>query len=146
VLLTGDEPYTYGKQRLTKLLTDDLAWAKDSIDLWFWGNTHYCAFFGSGGDLPFLGSCIGHGGFPYKREAAGRESAAPVLWLETEARFPAWTGVRQDRGNNGYCTLDWDAGAVRIEYRDWMARERCPVTLARSGDGRLAVQRVLPAV
>lgn len=137
VLFSPNEPYTYGSTSLTKLLTEDVSGiVRDErlVDLWFWGNTHYCALFDQAPGLPFIGSCVGHGGYPYDRMHAGKPSAAPVRFLETGARFPAWTGVRQDRGNNGYCELSVTHDAtVTLSYIDWMRRTRATAKLTRTG-------------
>ncbi|APR79112.1 Hypothetical protein A7982_04459 [Minicystis rosea] len=145
VLLSGDEPYEYGSTGQTDLLDDlrRLLVDRALVDLWLWGNTHYCALFDQAPGLPFVGSCIGHGGFPYGRQKPNRASPAPVRFLETKARFPEWTGLRQDRGNNGYCTLDIRAdGNLRLTYVDWMAHERAIADLSREADGRLSLANV----
>jgi hypothetical protein len=129
ILFSPNEPYSYGSTSLTSLLTEDLqdvAVNDKLVDLWFWGNTHYCALFDKTPGLPFYGSCIGHGGYPYSREKQGKPSAAPVKFLEVGARFPSWTGVRQDRGNNGYCELTIHPNhSIDLQYIDWMTRKRC---------------------
>jgi hypothetical protein len=133
VLFSPNEPYSYGSKDLTDLLTKDLdevVLDQKLVDLWFWGNTHYCALFDRTAGLPFVGSCIGHGGYPYGRMKAGSSSAAPVRFLETGARFPAWTEVRQDRGNNGFCELVVHHDkTVQLNYFDWMMRSRCSARL-----------------
>jgi hypothetical protein len=66
-----------------------------------------------------------------------------VKFLETKARFPEWTGIRQDRGNNGYCVLKLQAdGNIGLQYIDWMAHDRCLVTIQRHDDGRLTLAKV----
>ena len=63
ILLSANHPYEYGKVEFSKLFRDDLGdLIGDRVDLWFWGNTHYCALFDRGPRIPFHGSCIGHGG------------------------------------------------------------------------------------
>jgi hypothetical protein len=145
ILLSGGEPYEYGSSGLTGLLDDLRALVVDRelVDLWFWGNTHYCALFDRAPGLPFFGSCIGHAGFPYPRQEPNLTSPAPVRFLETAARFPAWTGLRQDRGNNGYCILELlKGGHLRLQYIDWMAHDRAIVELRRAADGRLTIDKV----
>lgn len=143
ILLSPDQAYEYGKVGPTPILTEDLhrlVLEKELVDLWFWGNTHYCALFDRSPDFPFLASCIGHGGYPYSRIRPNRPSPAPLIFLETSPRFPEWTGVRQDRGNNGYCILSLKAdGGLALTYIDWMGNRRFRAELARDGDGRLEV-------
>jgi hypothetical protein len=146
ILLSSNEPYEYGHLELKPLLTEDLAGfvQEQLIDLWFWGNTHYCAFFDAGLQSPFIGSCIGHGGYPYSKQSSGKRCPAPVRFVETLARFPAWTELRQDRGNNGYCVLRLKAdGAVELNYIDWMGALRCEATLSKANrQDRLTISGV----
>jgi hypothetical protein len=138
VLLTANPPYTYGSARLARLYTQSfqpLA-AGGLIDLWFWGDTHYCALFDRSAATPFVGSCIGHAGHPFPKQVKGRPSPASVRFLETAARFPRATGLRQDVGDPGFCmmTLRHD-GSVGLRYVDWMDNVRCVTELARPAAG-----------
>jgi hypothetical protein len=146
ILLSADHPYLYGDNDLTRLLRKDLksvALEEGLVDLWFWGNTHYCALFdhklAPSGDipaLPFVGSCIGHGGYPYDKQRRGKFEPAPMLFLEDQARFPKETNLRQDRGNNGYCVLQLNAdGSIGLQYVDWMSNLRFAAALARGQAG-----------
>ncbi|WP_437931244.1 metallophosphoesterase [Sorangium sp. So ce291] len=139
ILLSSDHPYDYGSLHLTALLDQDLrrvSISEQLVDLWFWGNVHYCALFDQSGSLPFIGSCIGHGGYPYTRMRHGAKSVAEVRFLETAGRFPEWTKLRPDRGNNGYCALSLHAsGSIELRYIDWMSRDRCIVKLSSEGAG-----------
>jgi len=146
ILLSQNEPYDLGGSELTALYRRDLMDLAQAnlIDIWFWGNTHYGAFYDrSEPVLPFLGSCVGHGGFPYEviRDAPEkmRRSAAPVLFLEDESRFSG-SDVRPDRGNNGFAllTLHHATGRMSLQYIDWRKRLRKPFTLAKLG-GKLQV-------
>mgnify|MGYP000470498492 CR=1 FL=1 len=142
ILLSADHPYEYGNKKPTKLLSKDLkSFALDErlVDLWFWGNTHYGALFdhrpAAANDmpaLPFIGSCIGHGGYPYDTYSRGKFEPAPMIFLEDQARFPASTGIRQDKGNNGYCAMSLNAdGSLRLQYIDWMSNVRFTADLSR---------------
>jgi hypothetical protein len=148
ILLSADQPYGYGSSDQAKLLSQDLAHlVKDEqlIDLWFWGNTHYCALFDKAPTSPFVGSCIGHAGYPYDRQSVGKSTPAPLLFLETSSRFPKWTKLRQDRGNNGYCIMSLKSdGSVGLQYEDWMAQRRCEASLTRTATGKLQVSSVVP--
>ena len=145
ILLSANQPYEYNKRGLTDLLKRDLRDLADRhlIDLWFWGNTHYCALFNYGKRSQFIGSCVGHGGFPYKRIKCGGHSPAPVEFVETAPRFPVATGLRQGRGNNGYCVMALKAeGDILLRYVDWMGYERGTASLTRNADGRLTIGAV----
>jgi hypothetical protein len=148
VLLTANEPFKYGKHATTKLF-DDLKPFLPGIDLWFWGNTHYCGFFDATPELP-LTSCIGHGGYPYllseydlDENSYGAPCPARPLFLETQPRYRG-TNLRPDVGNNGFVVMHLDPGRgqagrrIRLEYIDWMKRLRYDAELGHR-DGRLAV-------
>ena len=145
ILLSSNHPYKYGEVALTPLLDSDLRdlVKRKLVDLWFWGNTHYCALFNRSASTPFIGSCIGHGGFPYDGKCYGEPTPAPLEFLETTRRFPATTGLRQGRGNNGYCvmTLRADSNIV-LRYLDWMSRLRAEANLSRDPAGRLQIDAV----
>ncbi|WP_437759622.1 metallophosphoesterase family protein [Sorangium sp. So ce1389] len=147
ILLSSDHPYNYGSLDLTALLDQDLrqiVLSEKLVDLWFWGNEHFCALFDRTDALPFIGSCIGHGGYPYTRKKYGAPSPAEVRFLETAGRFPEWTKLRPDRGNNGYCALSLRADrTIELRYIDWMSHERCIAVLAPGGGGeRLKIASV----
>ena len=144
ILMSSNELHTIGKPRVTNLF-HDLQPFLPSIDLVFWGNDHYCAFFDRTDQLP-LASCIGHGGYPYHLKeygldeaSAGQGSVAPVLYAETGGRYPKHTAMRQELGNNGFVEMTLDVGQrITLMYRDWMGRDRSRIKLAKS-NGALVV-------
>lgn len=140
VLLTGHQPYSYKKTTLEPLNGDVLSLAQGALDLWFWGNTHYCALFDRSSATPYYGSCVGHAGYPYERQPRKEDappSAAPVLFVEAGSRYEG-SDVRPDRGMNGFCSFEIDTtGAVDLHYRDWRGHERCVAQFARQPDGTL---------
>ncbi len=147
VLLSGNEAFTYGKKSTTKLFAD-LEPFLPMVDLWFWGNDHYCALFDRTSDMPISG-CIGHGGYPYhlseygldEAMSLGPKSYAPPVWVEAEPRYPRYTGMRQELGNNGYLELSMYLDRrIELVFKDWMARERRRVVLGQDADGRLSIQ------
>lgn len=127
ILLTGSAPYVYGSSSPQALL-EDMQPYLDRVHFWFWGDNHYCALFDKQPQkAPFYGSCIGHGGYPFKKYEDAKDTfEVEKLWVETAARFPDWTGLRQDMGNNGWCemTLQPDGG-VELLYIDWLGARRC---------------------
>jgi predicted phosphodiesterase len=139
ILLSSNEPYSYGKSETTQLHSE-LADVLDQnlVDLWFWGNTHYCALFTRNQKFPFVGSCIGHGGYPYFRFQAGSSLPVPTRFLEDGSRFGggAWPDPRPDVGNNGFCELTLRSdGKVQLTYIDWIGRTRHQAVLARGAGG-----------
>jgi hypothetical protein len=137
ILLSSNEPYCYGGTKPTRLFADLQTFvAQARIDLWFWGNTHYCALFQRNDPFNFYGSCIGHGGFPYERERAGKPTPAPLLFLETDNRFGC-EAIRPDRGNHGYCELTLGTDKIELDYIDWMGRQRHRCVFGRNADGKL---------
>lgn len=107
-------------------------------------NTHYCALFDSAAAIPFAGSCIGLGGYPYDRQNVGKSTPAPLLFLETNG-FPTGRTCARIAANNGYCILSLKSdGSVGLQYEDWMAQRRCEASLTRTATGRLQVSSVVP--
>ena len=137
ILLSQNEPF---EKKAQKLLTEDLGTLATNkmIDLWFWGDQHYCALYPPGPSTPFGGSCIGHGGYPYrvKDEADFATHLVKPIFSELETRFPADLDLRTGVGNNGFCVLKLAPSALEIRYLDWRNRERYRITLPVQ-DGRL---------
>lgn len=128
ILLTGSAPYVYCGEGTTQLF-DDLREYFHRFQLWFWGDDHYCALFPYDAErAPFVGSCIGHAGYPGDRQASGKKSYLPPDWVETEARFPGEYEMRGDLTNAGWVELTMlDTGGVELIYVDWLACKRIVV-------------------
>jgi len=125
ILLTGSAPYVYGGDEPTRLF-DDFGEYFHRFHMWFWGDDHYCALFPYHADnAPFVGSCIGHGGYPGDRQTEGKRSYLVPDWVETEPRFPSSYELRDDLTNNGWVELTMlDDGGVELVYVDWLACQR----------------------
>jgi hypothetical protein len=129
ILLSQNEPY---EMKRNELLADlDFVLRRPGqgslVDLWFWGDQHYGALYPPTEQTPFIGSCIGHGGYPYPlktKDWFARHFVKPA-WAETAPRFEQ----RPDRGNNGFCLLEAEPGRLRLRYIDWRRNERCTVDL-----------------
>ncbi|MDZ4798056.1 MAG: metallophosphoesterase [Bryobacteraceae bacterium] len=118
ILLSQNEPYDRLDESERDLLGTDLGALRGKIDLWFWGDEHYAALWGPRGGVPFFGSCIGHGGFPYERLSQRCDFMTPLadlIWCGTGFRMEA----RRDRGNNGYVWLDMKPDELTLIYIDW---------------------------
>ena len=147
ILLSQNEPYGPGlfnsvaARTTSKLLADLAQFVKEQlIHIWFWGDEHYAALYDSTDRLPFIGSCIGHGGYPFgKKIKDGREGdIVPLLWAEIGRRFPKDTGLRPDRGLNGFCVLTLLEREVQVHFVDWLLRTRCRAVVQRE-NGRYRV-------
>lgn len=141
ILLTGNAPFKHGDENPNKLLADLMPFLNSGrIGLWFWGDDHYCALFDRNVDVPFYGSCIGHGGYPGERqEKKARTYKTSPLWLETEPRFPKQSGLRPDMTNNGWCQMTLRAdGGVDLLYVDWLWCKRASVSFNRGPTGLAA--------
>lgn len=149
ILLTANEAFEYGKKSTTRLY-DDMEEFLPSVDLWLWGNTHYCGLFDHTATLP-VSSCLGHGGYPYKlhenkldKDLYHAPCPARPRFLEARPRYDG-TSLRPDVGNNGYAIMHLEPGdgvkqpRVRMEYWDWMKRLRYRAILSRDESGRFAV-------
>jgi hypothetical protein len=130
ILFTGSAPYEYGKTGTTQLFEDLKEWHELGLfHAWFWGDDHYGALFDRSDTCNFIGSCIGHGGFPGDAQTKGKPSAAPVTWVETATRFPAGYGLRDDLVNNGWVEMSLlPEGGIELEYIDWLGARRLSAT------------------
>jgi hypothetical protein len=135
ILLSGSAPYHYGSEGRRSLLGNLWDFVEDGqVHAWFWGDDHYCALFSRDQTTaPFIGSCIGHGGYPGDKQAPNRPSWTRPIWVETGARFPKWTKLRQDRGNAGWVEMNLrNDGGIELTYIDWLGAKRFFATLALS--------------
>lgn len=146
VLMTSDHPWDLGSSSLTPLHKEFEEFVKQGqIDLWFWGNVHYAALYlpwqTPGNFKPgFVGSCIGHGGYPfYTQKNDTLPDRVGLAWLEKQHRFAPFKKVRPDVGMNGWCEMevrrDNASWAVKLRYLDWVGRESHVTTLTKA-DGR----------
>lgn len=145
ILLTTNQPWDLGGRSLSPLYDSLRASIEGRVDLWFWGNVHYAALYepysfrGASPDRMLVGSCIGHGGYPfYTQERVGAlPHGVRCRWLEKKSRFWPEDRVRPDVGANGWCKLglqreeDRKRWRVTLTYIDWVGRERLRADLVR---------------
>jgi hypothetical protein len=149
ILLSGSAPFVYGEAHSTPLYDDLRRWTDAGrIAMWFWGDDHYGALFERDDSKgSFVGSCIGHAGFPGDRQRDSRDSFLVPQWIETEPRFPTQYDLRDDLGNNGWVQLTLlDDGGVELLYVDWLGckRHRARYQLDLSRGTRLLRQAEKP--
>ena len=144
VLMTTNEPWDLGSKSTTPLYESLRRTISGRVDLWFWGNVHYAALYEA---WPFadagsptrgvVGSCIGHGGYPFytKRSIGALPDGVSCRWLETKSRFWPDESIRPELGANGWCkmklTRSGEGWQVKLTYLDWTGRERLRVDLVR---------------
>jgi hypothetical protein len=160
ILMTSNEPWDMGCDELTPLYQSLKSTIAGRVDLWFWGNVHYAALYqpwrfddAGSPQRAVVGSCIGHGGYPFYTQTRNDETRAGQLprgvacrWLETKSRFWPEMRVRPDVGANGWCRLglarrgrDWD---VTLRYLDWVGRDRLEVRLEKAEGKPIAMRTV----
>jgi len=130
ILCSGSAPFDYGDPDERPLLGDLRDLIGDSIDLWFWGDDHYCALFDrQPPDVPYFGSCIGHGGYPgtRQREALASYKTYP-LWFEEQPRFPIGYGASARRSRSCATPTTWpwpvrSFGSIATNILKSIARE-----------------------
>jgi hypothetical protein len=142
ILCSGSAPWTYGEEHGSKLFEDMKEWTDAGrIAMWFWGDDHYCALFQrDDAKGKFVGSCIGHAGFPGDRQKEKKKSFVEPVWVETEPRFPKKYDLRDDLTNPGWVQLSLlGNGGVELLYVDWLGckRLRAKYDLDTSSGGRL---------
>ena len=133
ILLSPNEPYILGSKEFSDLYRDLETFVQEKlIDFWFWGNTHYCTLFDKSAKAPFIGSCIGHSGHPIYKKDIEKDHAKhlelirkgndipPALWVDLSPKFPAWTKLRPDLANQGFCMLELEGDKIRLTYYDWL--------------------------
>ncbi|MFO0744190.1 MAG: D-arabinono-1,4-lactone oxidase [Myxococcota bacterium] len=125
VVCSQHAPYKWWKSDPTRLLGDMKPFLP-SIDVWLWGDDHYCALFDAAPerDLPFVGVCAGHGGMPTKRVLEPSKCRAPAAWVERAPRFPPPIKAKTDFGRNGFVRMRVEGGKVQLRFVDWMRNER----------------------
>lgn len=129
ILLTQHEPFGLGDAEPTSLLAElDACGGSDLVDFWFWGDEHYCALFQRSDRIPFIGSCIGNGGYPVeyfllnpkkKRNDAGKGFA----FADFVDDSPRFANQRPDLANSGYCVLELERDRLVVTYKDWLDRD-----------------------
>jgi hypothetical protein len=158
LLMTTNEPWNLGSKTLTPLYQSLVETIAGRVDLWFWGNVHYAALyepwrFDDAGSpaRSLIGSCIGHGGYPFYTQKAGGALPDGVAcrWLEQKSRFWPDARLRPDVGANGWCRLGlarskqrWD---VSLTYVDWAGRDSMLAKLSREDGGTIRLDETLEA-
>lgn len=157
VLLTTNEPWGLGSTQMKPLYESLRATIAGRVDLWFWGNVHYAALFDpwafdSAVARPrsVVGSCIGHGGYPfYTMNEVGRlPPGVACRWLETKSRYWPDATLRPDVGANGWCRMslvrdeEAETWNVTLRFVDWVGRDRLSASLHRKDGASIVVDGV----
>lgn len=155
ILMTTNEPWDKGSTQLTPLYESMKATIAGRVDLWFWGNVHYAALFepwafpdAGSPKRQLIGSCIGHGGYPFYTQTSVGDLPQGVgcRWLEENSRFWPDSRIRPDVGANGWCRLALKRAANRwnvgLTFIDWVGRPRLRANLVREDDGSIRFEDV----
>jgi hypothetical protein len=157
ILATTNEPWDLGSRGVTKLYDSVRTTIAGRVDFWFWGNVHHGSLYEP---WPFadtgsprrglVGSCIGHGGYPFYTQKATNKDVLPegvrCRWLETRSRFWPDDRIRKDVGANGWCRMKLERAAdrwdVRLTYVDWVGRDRLRATLSKADGAGICFEHV----
>jgi hypothetical protein len=123
VLFSHHQPYSLLDSQGPKLVEKlEALFTTKRIYAWYWGHEHHCILYGSHKLYGLRGRCVGHGGFPYFREAriAGQDPPARPTWVRLDSRNlvpsarmldgmnPFIEGHEKKYGPHGYMTLEFD--------------------------------------
>jgi len=132
VLFSHHQPYSLLDSQGPKLV-EKLArlLSGRKIFAWYWGHEHRCVLYDAHPAWGLHGRCIGHGGYPYFRDALGTLPLAEgTVWrrLETKNLVPGALildapnryveGEEDKYGANGYVTLEFDEHRVNEVIHD----------------------------
>jgi hypothetical protein len=98
--------------------------AAGKIFAWYWGHEHRCVLYDRHPAWGMHGRCIGHGGYPYFRDALGEWPVQDGVWrrhgaknmvpgaliLDAPNKYVA--GEEDKYGANGYVTLEFEGAHV----------------------------------
>jgi hypothetical protein len=121
ILFTHHQPFSLLDGQGPKLVAKlkDFLEAK-RIFAWYWGHEHHCMLYDAHPVWGLLGRCVGHGGFPYFREADFGAAPAKPTWVRLDSKHlvpgaevldgpnPYVRGHEKEYGPHGYVALDFD--------------------------------------
>jgi hypothetical protein len=132
VLFSHHQPYSLLDSQGPKLVAKlGHLLGKQRIFAWYWGHEHRCVLYDRHPAWNLFGRCIGHGGYPYFRDATGHLPLAEgTAWrrLETKNMVPGGllldapnryvAGEEERYGANGYLTLEFDGAHLTEVVHD----------------------------
>jgi|GEM_PF-1082830 len=156
ILMTTNQPWDLGSKHHTRLYQSLVRTIAGRVDLWFWGNVHYAALFepwrfddAGSPSRSMIGSCIGHGGYPFytQTQIGDLPESVACRWLEKKARFWPDPRVRPDLGANGWCRLELarlkNRWQVELTFVDWAGRDRLRAKLSRDDGTTIRLDETL---
>lgn len=122
ILFSHHQPFSLLDRQGPKLVGKvSRALSERRIFAWFWGHEHRCVLYDPHPLWGVRGRCIGHGGYPYFRDAVSNLPQGPgATWrrlspanlvpgaIILDARNDYITGEEDKYGANGYVTLAFD--------------------------------------
>ena len=123
VLFSHHQPFSLLDNQGPKLVAKlEKLFTSRRIYAWYWGHEHHCVLYGPHTLYGLRGRCVGHGGFPYFREAKvfGGQTPPKPTWKRLDSRNlvpfgrvldggnPYVEGHENEYGPHGYMTLEFD--------------------------------------
>jgi hypothetical protein len=121
-LLDAQGPKLIGK--LSVLLEQKKIYA------WYWGHEHHCVLYDPHPAWGLIGRCIGHGGYPYFREADFGDAPAGPTFVRVDTKNlipgayvldgqnPYVDGHEKEYGPHGYVVLEFDGPRLNENIMD----------------------------
>ena len=142
ILFTHHHPFSLLEGQGPKLVAklSELLEAK-VIFAWFWAHEHACILYDRHPAWGLLGRCVGHGGFPYFRNASFGDAPAMPRWVRLDSKNfvpggqmldgqnPYVKGHEREYGPHGYLVLEFDGPQLN--------------EIIMNADGRILAERQL---
>ncbi len=121
ILFSHHQPYSLLDVQGPKLVAKLAPYLENKrIFAWYWVHEHHCVLYDEYPTWGVRGRCIGHGGFPYSREAGFGNAPVKPLWVRLatknlmpggeilDCRNPCIQGHEDEYGPHGFAVLEFD--------------------------------------
>jgi len=121
IFFSHHQPYSLLDVQGPKLIAKLEPYLKTKrIFAWYWGHEHHCVLYDEHPVWALLGRCIGHGGFPYFRDAGLGSAPSKPTWVRLNSKNlvpggavldgqnPYIRGHETEYGPHGYAVLEFD--------------------------------------
>lgn len=126
ILFSHHQPYSLLDVQGPKLIAKLAKYLESKrIFAWYWGHEHHCVLYDAHPVWGLLGRCIGHGGFPYFRDASLGPAPDKPRWVRLDSKDlvpggvlldgqnPYIRGHEREYGPHGYAVLEFDGPGLK---------------------------------